>query len=288
MTDQEGYLLDIPMCVYNHEKFIAQTIEGVLRQKTDFKYRLIIGEDCSTDASRPIIEKYLRSYPDKLKVFFHEKNVGPYVNSKVVWKECVSKYVALCDGDDYWCDDTKLQTQVDILEKHPEYVGCFHNTEERYEDDDTASFLYCNYPTARTISFNDLSFENVIPTCSIVYRNQLFGDFPEWHSKLKMGDWPLHLLNAQYGDFWYLPKVMGVHRIHSNGIWTLQERERMRQYIIEAYNYMIEGFAHNKILQKQLMLAKDRFMNPPNSLSPTLARRGINFVKRIAKKSGRK
>jgi len=253
------------MCVYNHEKFIAQTIEGVVRQKTNFKYRLIIGEDCSTDSSRSIIEKYLQLYPDKLKVFFHEKNVGPYVNSKLLWKECVSKYVALCDGDDYWCDDTKLQTQVDFLQKHAEYVGCFHNAEERYENGDSASFLYCNYPTARNISFNDLSYSNVIPTCSIVYRNGLFGDFPEWFTKLKMGDWPLHLLNAQFGDFWYIPKVMGVHRLHHSSMWMLQDAERNIQYVIDAYDLMIEGFASKPQLAEQLRTGKKAFLAAQHS-----------------------
>src|SRR5689334_3092381 len=107
--DEEKYIVDIPVCTYNHERYIAQAIEGIVNQKTDFKYRLIIGEDCSTDGTRGIVQRYLERYPDKMKVFFHEKNLGAAENSKILFNECKAKYVALCDGDDYWSDIYKLQ-----------------------------------------------------------------------------------------------------------------------------------------------------------------------------------
>ena len=244
---KQDYILDLPMCVYNHEKYIAQAIEGVVNQVTSFKYRLLIGEDCSTDKSREIIEKYVKLYPDKITPFFHSKNVGAFENSKVLFRECTSKYIALCDGDDYWTDPFKLERQITFLENNPQYVGCFHNTEERFEDDpDAASGLYCNYPAARSISFNDLCYMNIIPTCSVVYRNGLFDKFPDWYYRLTMGDWPLHLLNAQFGDYWYIPKVMAVHRLHKKSTWMLQDQNRNVQFVIDAYDIMIAGFEQGK------------------------------------------
>jgi len=245
MTNQD-YILDLPMCVYNHEKYIAQAIEGVVGQRTSFKYRLLIGEDCSPDKSRKIIEKYVSLYPDKIVPFFYPKNIGVIENSKTLLKACTSKYIALCDGDDYWTDPFKLEQQIRFLEENPSFVGCFHNAEERYEEDpQAASFLYCNFPAARAISFKDLSSGNLMPTCSVVYRNGLFGEFPHWYYTLRMGDWPLHLLNAQFGDFWYIPKIMGVHRLHHSSAWMLQDAERNNKFIEDAYDVMIEGFSGN-------------------------------------------
>ncbi|HVS95598.1 MAG TPA: glycosyltransferase [Puia sp.] len=257
----EDFILDLPMCVYKHERYIAQAIEGVVSQKTSFRYRLLIGEDCSPDRSREIIRDYAARYPDRIVPYFHQKNIGVVENSKMLLKACTSKYIALCDGDDYWSDPYKLELQIRFLEENPRFVGCFHNAEERYEDDpDAASYLYCNFPSATSVSFKDLSSGNLMPTCSIVYRNGLFGQFPDWYHTLKMGDWPLHLLNAQFGDFWYIPKVMGVHRLHRTSVWMLQDAERNNKYIEDAYDTMIEGFAANPEHVAFLVAGKKDFL----------------------------
>src|SRR5580704_12988523 len=98
MIEQE-YFVEIPMCTFNIGKYIAQAIEGVLQQKTNFKYRLIIGEDWSTDDTRQIVRNYLNKYPSKLKVFFHNKNIGATENSRILFNETRTRYIALCDGD---------------------------------------------------------------------------------------------------------------------------------------------------------------------------------------------
>jgi glycosyltransferase involved in cell wall biosynthesis len=258
-----------PLCAvwvvtYNQKKFIAQTIESIINQKTDFHFKVFIGDDLSTDGTREICIKYKNDYPELIELIFNSSN-WMNKNSANVYHACFTsgaKYTAMCEGDDYWIDPNKLQKQVKFLETHPEYVGCFHNTEERYEDDeDKASFLYCDYPSAKSISFHDLSFRNLIPTCSVVFRNKLFGEFPEWYPQLKMGDWTLHLLNAQFGSFWYIPKVMAVHRLHTTSHWMLQDANRNNQFVIEAYDALIKGFSHNKIFEEQLIKARAAFIN---------------------------
>lgn len=249
------------MITYNQEKYIDQAIQSVLSQKTSFDFEIVIGEDLSTDRTREIVLGYEARYPGKIRVIRSDNNVGAQANAIRTFLACKQKYVALLEGDDYWTDPYKLQTQVNLLEAHPEYVGCFHNTEERYEDDpDMPSFLYCKYPSARPVSFADLSHGNLMPTCSVMYRNNLFGKFPEWFSKLKMADWPLHLLNAQFGDFWYIPKIMGVHRLHSKGIWMLQDSSVNNSYILDAYNLMSDSFTNNKVLLEHLMKARESFI----------------------------
>src|SRR5580704_459996 len=99
---ENEYFVTIPMCTFNHEKYIAQAIEGIVGQKTNFKFKLIIGEDCSTDNTKEIILEYLKKYPEKIEGVFHKENIGPFKNTKILFEKCKSKYIALCDGDDYW------------------------------------------------------------------------------------------------------------------------------------------------------------------------------------------
>jgi glycosyltransferase involved in cell wall biosynthesis len=263
MVDENLYVA-VWMVTYNHVNFIEKAIDSVLNQKTNFKFKLFIGDDNSSDGTSDICKSLELRYPDKIELLTNDRNLGAHTNGVNTYYRCFkagARYVALLEGDDYWNDENKLQKQVDFLEANSKYVGCFHNTEERFENDNSrASFLYCNYPFSTNITFADLSSKNVIPTCSVVFRNNLFGDFPEWYMKLKMGDWPLHLLNAQFGDFWYIPKVMGVHRLHNASIWMMQDADRNIQFVIDAYDQMIKGFAFNPSLVDNLSKAKNAFI----------------------------
>lgn len=113
-------LVSVKMLTYNHAPFIAQAIEGVLSQKTDFPFELVIGEDCSIDGTREIVFGYQKKYPDIIRVITSDKNVGGKKNSRRVSKTLLGKYIAFCEGDDYWHRDDKLQIQIDYLESHPE------------------------------------------------------------------------------------------------------------------------------------------------------------------------
>jgi glycosyltransferase involved in cell wall biosynthesis len=280
---------DKPICAvwvvtYNQKTFIAQTLESILSQKTNFPFRIYLGDDFSNDGTREICIKYKNDFPELIELILNSSN-HMQQNSANVYSACFTsgaKYTAMCEGDDYWTDCHKLQTQVDFLETNSKYIGCFHNTEERYEDDpNKASFLYCSYSQTCEVSFRDLTFGNYIPTCSVMFRNNLFGAFPEWYPQLRIGDWVLHLLNAQFGDFWYMPKIMGVHRLHSKSTWMLQDAGLNREYTITTYNTMISGFEKRPDLQQQLVTARDLFINPPIIRRLSLARRGVNYVKRL-------
>ena len=113
-------LVSVKMITYNQKPYIAQAIEGVLRQETSFPFELLIGEDCSTDGTREIVFDYQKKYPDIIKVITSDKNIGARKNSLRTYKACRGKYIAYCEGDDYWHHPKKLQMQVEYLEKHPE------------------------------------------------------------------------------------------------------------------------------------------------------------------------
>jgi len=256
-------LVSICCLTYNHEPYIRQCLDGFMMQKTDFSFEVLIHDDASTDGTTNIIKEYEAKYPNIIKPIYQTENqYSKGVSPSIIQYFCaIGKYIAPCEGDDYWTDPYKLQKQVDFLERNLDFVGCFHNTEERYEEPDQASFLYCNFNN-QIISFQDLSYRNLIPTCSVVYRRVPFMEFPEWYKQLKVKDWTLHLLNAQFGNFWYIPKIMGVHRLHKSSTWALQDHQKNVKYIEHVYNIMInEGFGNNTKVKEFLINGKKEFVN---------------------------
>ncbi|MCM1119890.1 MAG: glycosyltransferase [bacterium] len=119
-------MVTVKILAYNHEKYIVQAIESILSQKTEYRYEILIGEDCSTDSTREIVDGYAQKYPDIIRVIHHKRNVGCTKNAYSLDIHARGKYVAGCEGDDYWCDDLRIQKDVDFLETHPEYVGVCH------------------------------------------------------------------------------------------------------------------------------------------------------------------
>jgi len=168
------------------------------------------------------------------------------------------KYIALCEGDDYWTDQNKLQKQVDSLDEHPECAICFHNVTVSY-DDRRESHLFNGKEMKKIIGLRDLLAANIIATCSVMFRNNLFKEFPSWYYELPMGDWPLHILNAEHGDIICLNDVMGVYRINKDGIWSGDEGwaskhiERLKSHIT-LYKRIKDhfGYEYSKIIRNQM------------------------------------
>ncbi len=115
-------ILSVCMITYNHEAYVFQSIEGILKQKTNFKYELVIGEDCSTDFTRKICEEYAQKYPEIINLLPSEKNLGICHNFIRTLNACTGQYIAICEGDDYWTDSLKIQKQVDFLDTNPDYA----------------------------------------------------------------------------------------------------------------------------------------------------------------------
>jgi len=250
------------MITYNHDKFIAQALDSVLMQKVNFPYEIIIGEDCSTDSTRNILINYKNKYPDKMNLLLQEKNIGSMRNFDQTLKTCRGKYVAILEGDDWWVSPDKLQMQVDFLENNPDFSICFHpvmvHKEGVIENNDSV------FPKkVKDVSFfEDLLYINYIPTCSVVFRNNRIDFPPDWINKLKMGDWPLHLLNAQHGKIKHVNNVMAAYRVHSNGLWTNLDKISIHNATIDAFqcfkdhfNYKYKRFINNRIADMYIELA---------------------------------
>lgn len=288
--------LSICCITYNHENFIAQALDGFLMQKTNFGYEIVIGEDCSTDKTLEIIKQYQERYPEKIKLFANKTNIGMMPNFIKILKECAGKYIALCEGDDYWTDPYKLQKQVNFLETNEDYAICFHEAICLFEDG--KEFFYNNIKHNTTFGFLDLTQKNFISTASCVFRvNDYHRLMPDWFLKLNVGDWGLHLLNASSGKIYFFNDCMSVYRIHSGGVWgSLSSKEmcfkgiEIMDQLNEAFEfkyhkYFEEGKMHrlanfNKI-QSQHINSNDYFVNSNESFLIKL-KRGI---KRLIKNS---
>ena len=172
--------VSVCMVTYNHEKYIAQAIEGVMTQETNFKIELVIGEDSSTDRTRKICLEYKNKFPHIIKLRLQEKNLGMMKNFYDSLSSCTGDYIAICEGDDYWTDPYKLQKQIDFLEENPEYGLCYGNTLLNYNDKKICKFNRQNYvvKNIERFGFPKVLFKlNPIRTCTVVFRRPLFEDY---------------------------------------------------------------------------------------------------------------
>jgi glycosyltransferase involved in cell wall biosynthesis len=205
---------------YNHERFIGETIEGFLIQKTDFPCELVIADDCSTDATRDVIRRYWERYPDRIRVLLNRHNIGGLRTISRAYKACRGQYVAWVEGDDYWTSPDKFQRQADLLDRHPEYAMCFHSVQMVWDDASRESILYRPPQIKERYTLRDLAKGNFIGSCSTMYRRGVFGDFPPSYYVMPVGDWYQHILHAQHGDIGYIDEPMAVYRQHSGGVYS--------------------------------------------------------------------
>lgn len=205
------------VCVaYNQQDFIAQAIEGFIKQKVDFTLEILVADDCSTDNTPKIVKQYAEKHPKTIRPILRKKNIGIQKNFIETLKSAGGKYIALCEGDDYWTDPHKLQRQVDLMEANPDYALCFHPVKVHFEDEQEDDFLFPNPKDAPTFTNAELLRQNFIQTNSVMYRAQSYDALPD--SVLPI-DWYLHLFHARFGRIGFLPTAMSVYRKHAGGVW---------------------------------------------------------------------
>lgn len=249
-------VVSICCITYNHEKYIRDAIEGFLMQKTNFSFEILIHDDASTDHTQEIVESYRGKFPNLIRCKYqteNQKSKGRVI-FPIILEMAQGKYVALCEGDDYWTDPYKLQKQVDFLEMHPEYSFCFHQVEMR---DEFGKLLqkFIDASEMKVFELRDLLFTNFVATCSVLFRRENINvyELPREFFELKMGgDWAIHVLNARKGKFVYLPYCMAVYRIHKDGMWSsLSNKQKglIAIYIMAKLNKMTR-FEFNEQVEK--------------------------------------
>ena len=276
--------VSVVMITYNQEKFIREAIEGVLKQKTTFPIQLIISEDCSTDNTAEIVKKYVENNPKIIKANYNLHNIGGQANSIKTLKTCNGKYIALCEGDDYWTDPFKLQKQVDFLEANEDFTICFHKVNFRFEDSVGGIFI-TNSNQKEISTIEDLANGNFICTLSCVFRNNFKDSIPDFLQKCPIGDYPLHLWNAQFGKIKYLDENMATYRVHKDGMWEIKSEFEKTKTLIYTIEELIGNFDEkinnllsfnqvNSLLHLSDLQNKNSFSNNEIFLVP----KGLKYV----------
>lgn len=218
-------IVSVYMLTYNHERFIAQAIEGVIAQRCDFPIELIIGEDHSPDRTGSIVRDYQKKFPGLIRVLTARRNVGMNTNGDRCLKACRGKYVAICEGDDYWTDPNKLSTQVALLESSIDVSLVCHAVILFDDKKHQANHrVHRVAHRSRLILPSELVLGDgaLIPTCSIVVRADVIRDCPKWWELCAVGDYPLVLRASQLGRVAYVDMVMGAYRINVQGSWSMR------------------------------------------------------------------
>ncbi|HTL08435.1 MAG TPA: glycosyltransferase [Chitinophagaceae bacterium] len=211
-------LVSVCVLTYNHEHFIRQCLEGIMMQKTDFPFEVIVGEDCSTDKTASIVAEFEHLYPGVIKPVYQQKNVGGGRNAyECCYPRLSGKYIAICEGDDYWTDAHKLQKQVDFLELHNDVVLCFHRVDSVDENDRFLSSQAVSNEV--TIFSSEDIFHISIPTLSVVFR-KCFESAPTEIYNAKSADAFLFGLLATYGKAADLGFMGASYRKHKGGIYS--------------------------------------------------------------------
>lgn len=278
-------LVSICCLTYNHVNFLDDCINGFLIQQTDFEFEVLIHDDASTDGTKELLEQYERKYPFRLKIIYQSINQysqGIKPIFKHVFPRARGKYIALCEGDDYWTDPLKLQKQVDFLEANPNLMIVSHNANILMGD---------NLTEGVGISFNckiklkNMLRYNMMNTVSVVFRNKLSSSDYNILMKYPIGDWPLFCILLQYGEGLLLKDFMAVYRIHENGMWSQKEEIE----IINALNRIFEQYKLDfpqfvkTICAAQKMLNED-FSEYNNIYKHIQRYKQLNFHNKLLKK----
>ena len=219
------YKVDVILVTYNQRTYIKKALDSILSQKFD-SFRVLVHDDCSDDGTKQIIEDYHKKYPDRIVPIYETHRTFIKLGFNKMIKERIvpfveSNYTAYCDGDDYWCDDNKLQFQYDFLESNKEYSMCFNPSYILEKDGCMKSRHFLG--KSRDFCVNDiLSDEDgiKIATSSIFLRSSVFCDFPDWRLKFPVEDFPLYLLASIKGKIRRSSFPMSVYRKFSIGSWS--------------------------------------------------------------------
>ena len=219
-------MVSVLCTAYNHENYIRDCLDGFVAQKTDFPFEVLVNDDCSTDATTEILREYAAKYPEIIRPFYQEKNLFSQVNmsglfAKVFYPNLRGKYIALCEGDDLWCDDSKLQRQVDFLETHPDYSACVHNTTLHFCSDDSDDRPLIEERGDRDVEFAAVikGMSHAFHTSSILARREFIVEPPDFHyvaASYGFTDYAIGLWLTMQGKVRFLDREMSLYRISSN------------------------------------------------------------------------
>lgn len=274
MQDLRPVMVSVKCLTYNHAPYIRECLDGILMQKTDFRFEVVIHDDASTDGTTEILKEYEECHPDVIRVIYEEKN--QYLSGGNLDKiEALTrgKYWAVCEGDDYWTNPLKLQKQVEVMENHPDCMLVCNRTQlYSLKSHSIVGENFC-YHESRFVSIKDIIYKGglFISTCSILFRPEVKRDFPEYCRQCHTGDYPVQLMAAMKGRVYYMHEPMSVYRIDNPLSWVGQqtwkeEHYKERMYTLRSQVNMLKGFAAD--YPHHARLFKNKIANHINRYAP--------------------
>lgn len=237
---RKDIMISIYCLTYNHKDYIRDTLDGILMQKTSYRYNVMVIDDASTDGTSEILREYERKYPEIFNMCILPENTYRTPKRKMIFDELfkkylVGKYVAICEGDDYWTDENKLQTQVEFMETHPECSMTAHET--GWLDCRTNEMIeHCRYNENRYVTAEDIICRSgLIHTSSLLIKKEVMfksKDFP----KCDVGDYPIKMYALTKGKVYYFSKEMSVYRYMHDGSWSNEMLSDGRRELIHIKN----------------------------------------------------
>ncbi len=255
---------------YNHEKYIRQTLQGFVDQKTTFAFRVIVHDDASTDGTQCIMQEFEKKYPELFYMIYEKENQYSKdvdCSRDIVYPLIHEPYTAICEGDDYWCDPAKLQNQVDYMEAHPECSLCVHDT-MRIDAEGHELMRVNGYNKDKDYSANDIIAAGggvLFHTSSFLARTAILQAKPDEISIEGIGDYPNAIHLSMQGNVHYFSNVMSCYRVGVPGSWSTRESNTVEKMLkrnricLDAMNRMDE-YTHGKYkkgfdIEKGCMLA---------------------------------
>lgn len=299
-------LVSVICFTYNHERFIEDALRGFLIQETDFPFEVIVHDDASEDGTAAIVRRWAEAYPTIIRPIFQE--VNQYSRGRklltITMPTARGRYIALCEGDDYWTDPRKLQIQADFLEKNPDYVVCYHDVKVISEDGGVLSTsLLSRNGGADRRDFSALEMQKLhgyIQTLTVVFRN-VAAKFPDEYIMSPAGDRFLMSLLGGHGKGKYIDINAGCYRVHSGGMYSgkTQIEKDIAFFLSRYYLYIYYTRIGNKDLGDHFWYRVALLLlRSPNSdvqiptirarlrlarliLSPGFVNRGLRRIRRL-------
>ncbi len=240
-------LVSICCITYNHEQYIRDTLKGFIEQETNFKFEIVISNDCSTDQTQNVIDEFKKKYPNLIRDISPNQNLGSIANFYYALNQCKGKYIAYCEGDDYWIDKIKLQKQVNFLESNNDYGLCYSKSKKYLQEKN--KLLTVDFGT-NCCTYKDLFYADRIPTQTILFKSSVYKSYYDevqpQYKEWKMGDLPLLLYFSIKSKIYFFNEVTSVYRVlqksanhqvdFNKGKEFIDSSRNVKVYFLKNYN----------------------------------------------------
>ena len=263
-------LVSVCITAYNQEKYIAQAIESVLTQQTSFDVELVVGDDGSTDRTGEICRGYAVKYPDRVRLLASPVNLGMRANYKRIFEACRGRYIAICDGDDWWTDPQKLELQVELMESDPECGMCYARSYFWIEAEKRVASLF---PAGKPhVTFDELILENTIPNPTALVRRELVESYYTEVRPLEkpwpLDDYSMWLWCAAHARIRFMDRVFMSYRVLSDSSCHFSDpraKVRYEDQVADIRRWFDAAFGHRshyRALEQQQILLGLELLKP--------------------------